>query len=60
MEFDFVTYKKESTLLTESQQLAFAVGIAQGGCTVIIKERKEVIAELKKRYDDLFTYEERK
>tara|TARA_Y100001963_G_C6759994_1_gene438971 strand:+ start:228 stop:1328 length:1101 start_codon:yes stop_codon:yes gene_type:complete len=60
VEFDFVTYKKESTLLTESQQLAFAVGIARGGCKVKIKERKEVIEELKKRYDDLFTYEERK
>jgi nucleotide sugar dehydrogenase len=60
VEFDFVTYKKESTLLTESQQLAFAVGIAKGGCKVKIKERKEVIKELKKRYNDLFTYEERK
>ena len=57
--FDYVTYKPESTLLVESQQLAFAVGIARRGFDVKIKERKEVIVQLTETYGDLFTYEER-
>jgi UDPglucose 6-dehydrogenase len=57
--FDYVTYKPESTLLVESQQLAFAVGIAKEGFDVKIKEREEVIKELSDKYGDLFTYEER-
>jgi nucleotide sugar dehydrogenase len=57
--FDYVTYKPESTLLVESQQLAFAVGIAKRGFQVKIKERKEVITELNQKYQDLFEYEER-
>tara|TARA_R100001086_G_scaffold214875_1_gene130955 strand:+ start:181 stop:1281 length:1101 start_codon:yes stop_codon:yes gene_type:complete len=57
--FDYVTYKPESTLLVESQQLAFAVGIARQGFSVIIKERKEVIKELKEKYENLFIYEEK-
>jgi len=58
--FDFVTYKPESTLLVESQQLAFAVGIAKEGYPVEITERPAVIAEVKAEYGDLFTYIERK
>lgn len=54
--FDFVTYKPESTLLVESQQLAFAVGIAQAGFKVVIREREEVISQLKEKYGDLFEY----
>jgi UDPglucose 6-dehydrogenase len=57
--FDYVTYKPESTLLVESQQLAYAVGIARAGFDVKIKERKEVIDQLQEVYGDLFTYEER-
>ena len=57
--FDYVTYKPESTLLTESQQLAFAAGIAKEGFNVKIKERPEVISELKQKYGNLFSYEER-
>ena len=57
--FDYVTYKPESTLLVESQQLQFAYFLALEGFTVRIKEREEVINELKKRYNDLFIYERR-
>jgi len=53
-----VTYKPESTLLTESQQLAFAVGVAEAGFHVNIRERKVVVEELKRAYGDLFTYQE--
>jgi len=57
--FDYVTYKPESTLLTESQQLAFAVEIAKNGFKIKIKEREEVIVKLRSKYGDLFTYERR-
>jgi len=51
-----VTYKPESTLLVESQQLAFAVGIAEQGFKVNIEERAVVIEQLKQIHGDLFTY----
>ena len=56
---EYITYKPESTLLEESQQLQFAVGIARHGFNVTIKERQEVIQELKNIYGDLFKYEVR-
>jgi nucleotide sugar dehydrogenase len=55
--FDYVTYKTESTMLIESQQLQFAVSLAQKGYNVLLKEREEVIEEVKKNYGDLFKYE---
>ena len=58
--FDYVTYKPESTLLVESQQLAYAAGLAREGYKVRIKERSEVIHALEQDYGDLFIYEERK
>jgi nucleotide sugar dehydrogenase len=57
--FDTVTYKPESTLLVESQQLKFVVALAREGYNITIKERPSVIAELKTIYGDLFTYEEK-
>lgn len=56
---DTVSYKPESTMLEESQQLAFALALAKNGIKVIIRERKEVIEEVKNRYNDIFTYIER-
>ena len=55
--FDSVTYKPESTMLEESQQLFFAVEIAKKGYNVTIREREEVIKQIKKNYGDLFKYE---
>jgi len=60
VQFDFVTYKPESTMLEESQQLEYAVLLAKKGYKVIINERKKVIQELKKQYGSLFEYKERK
>ena len=60
IEFDFVTYKPESTMIVESQQLEYAVLLAKEGYKVVINERKVVIQELKKQYGDLFEYKERK
>tara|TARA_R110002012_G_scaffold118211_1_gene266364 strand:+ start:6511 stop:7611 length:1101 start_codon:yes stop_codon:yes gene_type:complete len=57
--FDYVTYKPESTLLVESQQLAYAAGIAKEGFRVKIRERAEVIEQLKEKFGNLFEYEER-
>ncbi|MDA9613531.1 nucleotide sugar dehydrogenase [bacterium] len=54
--FDYVTYKPESTMLVESQQLLFAKELAENGYTVIVKERESVIQEVKEIYGDLFLY----
>lgn len=55
--FDCVTYKPESTMLIESQQLLFALQLAKKGYSVLIKERQEVVEEVKKKYGELFSYE---
>lgn len=57
VKFDSVTYKQESNLIEESQQLLFAVGLAKEGYKVVINERKDVVEEVKKIYGDLFQYE---
>lgn len=57
--FDTVTYKPESTLLVESQQLKLAVLLAKEGFSVKIKERSTVLDEIKNQYGDLFIYEKR-
>jgi len=54
--FDYVTYKKESTMLEESQQLELAVMLAKTGYDVTVTERPVVIEELKNRFGDLFKY----
>jgi len=51
-----VTYKPQSIMIEESQQLAFAVGVAKKGVEVTIVERPEVIQQVKEIYGDLFTY----
>ena len=52
-----VTYKPESTMLVESQKLKFADKLADLGGSVIIRERKSVIDELKKEFGEKFHYE---
>ena len=56
--FGFVTYKPQSTMLEESQQLKFAVMLAKSGYNVVVNERPVVISELKRRHGDLFSYGE--
>lgn len=58
--FDCITYKPESTMLIESQQLQFAIQLAKKGYSVLIKERQEVVEEVKRKYGDLFVYEIRR
>jgi len=57
--FDYVTYKPQSTMLVESQQLLFAKELAERGYTVILREREAVIERVKEMYGELFKYEER-
>ena len=55
---DSVAYKKGTTILEESQQLKYAIRLAELGYRVTIKDYKEVIDFLKRSHDDLFIYEE--
>jgi len=50
--FDFITYKKESTIIEESQQLAFAELLVDNEYKVYIKERDSVIASLDQDFKD--------
>ena len=54
--FTSVTYKPQSTIIEESQQLELAAELATKGYTVTIQERPEVIAQVKTLYGDLFNY----
>ena len=46
--FDYVTYKPQSTILEESQQLKFALTLQKLGYNVIVNERDSVNDELNK------------
>jgi len=54
-----VTYKPESTMIEESQQLAFAVELANNGIKVTIVETPVVIEQVTNVYGNLFTYLEK-
>ena len=48
VEIEYVTYKKDSVLLEESQQLKFALKLKELGYTIKIEDqRKEVLNQLK-------------
>lgn len=55
--FDEVTYKSGTYILEESQKLALAVKLAKAGRAVTIREKVQVIQELKDTYGTLFNYE---
>ena len=55
--FECVTYKPQSTMFVESQELQYAVRIAKAGYSVIIRERPTVVEEIQQTYGDLFSYE---
>ncbi|MCB0638420.1 MAG: UDP-glucose/GDP-mannose dehydrogenase family protein [Lewinella sp.] len=54
IEFNTVTYKPDSPLLIESQQLALALALARAGRRVVIRERPAVTRILQDRYPGLF------
>lgn len=48
VEIDYVTYKKDSTIIEESQQLKFALTLKDLGYDIIVKDqRQEVIDQIK-------------
>ena len=53
---DSVTYKKGTVILEESQQLKFAIELANAGEKVYIKDCDEVQRKVKEMYGDLFIY----
>ena len=58
--FDTVTYKPDTDILEESQQLQFAVHLANAGYSVRVIETQSVVERLQNEYGDLFEYEVRK
>ncbi len=56
--FEGITYKPGTNLIEKSQPLALARALAEAGRTVLVKERIEVITQLKKQHPDLFILEE--
>ena len=59
VKMEHVTFKKGTDSLEESQQLKFAIALADSGYKVIISETDTVVAKLKEDYGDLFVYEKR-
>jgi UDPglucose 6-dehydrogenase len=56
IKFDYVSYKKGSVIIEESQQLALAVKLAKAGRKVIVSDRPEVKEEVEKKYPGLFEF----
>lgn len=52
-----LTYKPNSDIIEESQRLALAVDLAQNGYAVLLKDRVEVIDQIREIHQDLFIYE---
>lgn len=55
-----VTYKEGTTIIEESQQLLFAVKIAEKGYCVVIEECPSVIKQVRDIYGYLFEYREKR
>ena len=54
--FEGVAYKKGTNILDDSQQLNFAVRLAQHGYKVIINDINDIVIQLKDKYGSLFIY----
>jgi len=59
IDLEQVTYKPGTTILEESQELAYALALAKAGRRVRITEHPLVIADLRHRFGDLFEYRDR-
>ena len=53
---DSITYKPESTILEESQQLKFAFELSENKIEVTIIEREKIINKIKELYGNRFKY----
>lgn len=58
--FDHVSYKKDSSILEESQQLLLAVRLAEAGREVVVRDTPSVISKLQSYSPGLFRLEVRK
>lgn len=56
VKFDYVSYKRGSVIIEESQQLALAVKLAKAGRKVIVNDRAEVKEEVERKYPGLFDF----
>tara|TARA_Y100000296_G_scaffold551_1_gene555 strand:- start:1795 stop:2904 length:1110 start_codon:yes stop_codon:yes gene_type:complete len=56
--FNSVTYKPGTTIIEESQQLAYAAAIANAGYDVLIIEHPDTVSQVRNIYGDLFKYQE--
>jgi nucleotide sugar dehydrogenase len=54
--FEGVAYKKGTSILDDSQQLNFAVRLAENGYKVIINDIDNIVSQLKDKYGSLFIY----
>ena len=55
--FTGLTYKPNSDIIEESQRLELAVDLAKEGYTILLRDRVEVIDQIRSAHKDLFTYE---
>lgn len=55
--FTGLTYKPDSDIIEESQRLELAIDLARKGYTILLKDRVEVIDQIRAIHRDLFTYE---
>lgn len=56
---EHATYKKESTIIEESQILETARILHERGVKIIIRERQKVVDDIRAQYGEIFTYEVR-
>jgi UDPglucose 6-dehydrogenase len=56
IEFEHITYKPDSDILEESQQLRIAVALAEKGRKVKINGNSEVLSKVRKLYGEMFIY----
>ncbi|PHR37116.1 MAG: hypothetical protein COA38_00050 [Fluviicola sp.] len=55
--FSGLTYKPDSDIIVESQRLELAIDLAREGYSVLLKDRVEVIDQIRTIHQDLFVYE---
>lgn len=55
--FTGLTYKPHTDIIEESQRLALAVDLAESGYRVLLRDREEVIDQIREIHQDLFAYE---
>ena len=56
----FITYKPNTDIIEESQQLLYAASLASSGYQVVISENESVTSKVREIYGDLFEYREEK